>query len=368
MTKFCVFCGEKPISKNKEHIIPKWLIRMTGDPNRELNLGIDFNHLLDQNDVKRRKFSWINFQFPACEDCNSEFAAMESRVNQYFLRIFDKDYFNKYEIDDLLDWFDKVRIGLWLGSIMLDKNVDLVEPKFHIKKRMAHRDRCLFIYELKDSNWKGIQFIGFNSPGFQFVPSTFALRVNNIYFFNYSFDFLFAKNIGFPYPIVFANSDTEHRGTVVEFAKGLEKINTPLINFKFLKAATYLYQPIIPKEILNTEIESEFYMIDYVRNNLLDKKGKKGDIFFHDKGIKRLEDDVEIQLYSGLQNLDLTTFPDKIAEQTLSIQELLLKIKPQDHLLPKERKEILNQNRLAILHRHKMFIKVGKIIAEKNKV
>jgi hypothetical protein len=30
MDKFCVFCGESPENKNKEHVIPQWLIRMTG--------------------------------------------------------------------------------------------------------------------------------------------------------------------------------------------------------------------------------------------------------------------------------------------------------------------------------------------------
>jgi hypothetical protein len=39
MDKFCVFCGEKPENKNKEHIIPKWLIELTGNPNRQANFG-----------------------------------------------------------------------------------------------------------------------------------------------------------------------------------------------------------------------------------------------------------------------------------------------------------------------------------------
>lgn len=39
MDKFCVFCGSKPESKNKEHILPQWLLKLTGDPNREIFLG-----------------------------------------------------------------------------------------------------------------------------------------------------------------------------------------------------------------------------------------------------------------------------------------------------------------------------------------
>jgi hypothetical protein len=35
MAEVCVFCGERPQSKTKEHVIPKWLIEMTGgDGNR----------------------------------------------------------------------------------------------------------------------------------------------------------------------------------------------------------------------------------------------------------------------------------------------------------------------------------------------
>jgi len=38
-TKYCVFCGKPPSDKNKEHVLPHWLIKMTGDPNRVVNLG-----------------------------------------------------------------------------------------------------------------------------------------------------------------------------------------------------------------------------------------------------------------------------------------------------------------------------------------
>ncbi len=43
MEKFCVFCGSKPESKNKEHILPQWLIKMRDDPNREIYLGRKWN-------------------------------------------------------------------------------------------------------------------------------------------------------------------------------------------------------------------------------------------------------------------------------------------------------------------------------------
>ena len=39
LEKRCIFCGKKPSEKNREHIIPRWLIALTGDPKREWYLG-----------------------------------------------------------------------------------------------------------------------------------------------------------------------------------------------------------------------------------------------------------------------------------------------------------------------------------------
>ena len=39
MEKRCIFCGKVPETKTKEHVIPQWLINMTGDPKRNLHLG-----------------------------------------------------------------------------------------------------------------------------------------------------------------------------------------------------------------------------------------------------------------------------------------------------------------------------------------
>jgi hypothetical protein len=40
--KRCIFCGNPPSAKNKEHVVPKWLIELTGDPKREWYLGLYF--------------------------------------------------------------------------------------------------------------------------------------------------------------------------------------------------------------------------------------------------------------------------------------------------------------------------------------
>ena len=325
---------------------------MTGDPNRQINLGFDTRHYEKTGQSRLRTFSFNSFQFPACEKCNSEFSDMENKVKVLFERIFRKDYFSNTEIDLLLDWFDKVRVGLWLGSISLDNFVDLVKPKYHIKNRISHRDRCLFIYELQESTETGIQFIGFNSPGFQFIPSCFTLRVNNICFYNYSFDFLFSKNIGFPYPKTH-RYDEESRYIQVDLDKGIKKISNPLINQKFLKAATYIYQPIIPTEVLGVEEENVYTNNSYVKENCMDFRRGKGDIFYFDKELKKLDNETDISLYEGAQNYDPDIFLSSIAKQTFNSLENLLKLKPHLALKDKLKREAIEANRLTVLKAHR---------------
>lgn len=354
-----MFCGEKPESKNKEHIIPRWLIEMTGDPNRYINLGIDTRHMQKTGESKPRSFSFKSFQFPACEKCNSEFSSLEGVVKNYFERLFDNDYFNNTELDVLLDWFDKVRIGLWLGSITLDKFTDFINPKFHIKKRISQKDRCLFIYEMEKSDWRGVQFIGYNSPGFQFVPSCFSLRVNNLYFFNFSYDFLFSKNIGFPYPKIFKNNVIDTRFFELELEEGTKRIIQPLIPNKFIRASTYIYQPIIPKEIFGTKLEDFYKSNEYVLKNSLDFYRGKGDIFYFDKGLHKLDCDSELLLTNSII-YDSNTFTNRMAKQTFDCLESLLKLKHHKDLEDIEKMNGIEENRKKILKAHRTMSKFLK--------
>ncbi|HEX8015803.1 MAG TPA: hypothetical protein VF465_11265, partial [Flavobacterium sp.] len=104
MRKFCVFCGEKPVDKNKEHVIPQWLIKYTGEPNRIT--------LIAKKEGKEIKFSWLNFVFPACEECNSNFSNIESKIQPILVKIDNENSVTHDEINLFLDWIDKIRIGV----------------------------------------------------------------------------------------------------------------------------------------------------------------------------------------------------------------------------------------------------------------
>jgi hypothetical protein len=118
MKKFCVFCGKLPQEKNKEHVLPRWLIALTGNPNRIGSFGIDFT----KKPFSVRRFSFDSFTFPACSDCNAAFSLLEATAEPVVRKMLAFQPVNSSELIVLLDWLDKVRVGMWLGFFYLDKN------------------------------------------------------------------------------------------------------------------------------------------------------------------------------------------------------------------------------------------------------
>ncbi len=356
LPKFCVFCGEKPEKKNKEHIIPKWLIEMTGDPNRIINLGINYTSIKNK-EYKPRSFPFSSYQFPACTRCNTEFSKLETQTKPIIKKILVREYINEKEIHILLNWFDKVRIGLWLGTLLLDRETAPVNPNFHIKSRMMQKDRGLFIYEANDCQ-KGVQFIGTNSPVFLHSPSCFALCINNFYFFNFSNDFLFSYNIGWPYPINqwYSNEDNRLR---IDLSVGKERIKYPLIKYNFHPALIELYQPIkfgsIGEFISDSE---ELYNVDFVRNSCFDYKSGIGKVFYKENNsLFTLEEDEELCLNEDNNNSFNRHKIDKIiAKQVLNFQLFMMKNIPSlDYLSIEERKNVRNLYK-SVLSMQKLFI------------
>src|SRR5262245_40221439 len=135
--KFCVFCGERPRSKSREHIIPQWLIRLTGDPNRQIYVGRAWY----KPELPMRRFSFSQMVFPACEECNGRFADLEARAQSVMRRILSRDPLANKDWDLFLDWLDKIRVGLWLGMLFLNKNYRDISPRFFIESRIGTKDR-----------------------------------------------------------------------------------------------------------------------------------------------------------------------------------------------------------------------------------
>ena len=116
--KLCVFCGKRPESKTKEHVIPLWLIKLTGDPNRQAIFDVDWS----KNPPAPRRFAFDQFTFPACNDCDCHFADVEKRVEAVISSLLSGHELTELDFDLLLTWLDKVRVGLWLAKYILEGN------------------------------------------------------------------------------------------------------------------------------------------------------------------------------------------------------------------------------------------------------
>lgn len=362
--KTCIFCGERPESKNKEHVIPQWLIKMTGDPNRQINLGADMRRFSKTGEKKLMIYSFSAFTFPACEICNNEFSKLENQAKESIEKIFAKDYLSTSEINILLDWFDKVRIGLWLGGLKLEDTEEDISPAFYIKQRMGNRDRALFVYEMEETVKNGINMVGTSTPGFQYMPSCFALRINNLYFYNISFDFLLAYRIGFPYPDHFAVSSEDERLYSLTYTVGTGKLKLPLLDFNLLQPGISIYQPIIASETTEEDYQT-FFMNDYVQKRLLYKS--RGAIFFEEMGeLVMLGEDDEIRL-EGYQKLPYDKTRKNMNNQVMATIEKLLSKKQDLRNLNAQQKKIFNTNMKTILKAHRdLMYKGTKTLLKRN--
>jgi len=257
----CIFCGNPPSEKNREHVIPQWLIELTGDPKRTWHLGVKFS---DPNHAARQ-FAADQYQFPACEACNSRYSDLEGRTKANMAKLLNGQSLSAAEWDDLLDWFDKVRIGLFIGNMILNKDLPVPNPNFFIDQRIGTKDRCVLVYPNR-ADYVGLRMIGAGDPIFFHQPSSFMLLVNKLLFINLSSDFLLAPRMGFPFPRTMKMEELGLR--VRDFAAFLRP-KLPFVRFSFYPPTIGVYQTILMKELLDVESYASLTRADYVQTRLL---------------------------------------------------------------------------------------------------
>ncbi|AQQ54756.1 hypothetical protein [Planococcus lenghuensis] len=345
MKKNCVFCGEGVKDKTKEHIIPQWLIRLTGDSNREINLGVNYpkqDEWVTNPDSFIRKFSISSFQFPACSKCNSDYSKLENDTKTIIEKLLNKKKVNIGEVDTLLDWFDKVRIGFWLGYYFLNKNMTSITPQFAIAKRLASKDRMLAVYHYSDIS-DGINFVGVDTLAFQHSPTCFGLRINEYYFFNLSADFLFSKNLGFPYlanPAYITENNHSSLMTTGELVKGKDKVKSRILKREVLDTPVQFIQPIF-KDYLGVDSNNDVYKDnDYVTRNSLFQNEGKGAIFVYESGgrytgIANRNFEVSNNIDDLSIDVSLEEWVRKFSRMVYDYQIHMLTYTPSIHLLDK---------------------------------
>lgn len=273
----CVFCGGPPVARSREHVLPQWLIRLTGDPNRTVGLGRNWSH----PQLQERRFALSRFTFPACGECNQQFSSLEAAAKQVMSKLQELAPLTDLDWDTFLDWLDKVRTGLWLGQRMLNRNHAGITPLFHIQQRVARKDRFVIVYRLQPDDCTGLSWIGTDDPIFHRQPSVFGLGANRLLFLSVSFDFLFSRRFGFPYAL--QRRARPGGGELVDLEDGTEKTILPLVEYRFKSGGTQLWQPIVPwqpnSNAADLEAMRRAYDTDFVRRNCLDFDRGKGRLF-----------------------------------------------------------------------------------------
>lgn len=306
--KFCVFCGAEHTKKSKEHIVPRWLIELTGDPSSAAYLGRQW---LDPG-LPKRSYSLSAFTFPACEVCNHDYASLEADASGIVRRMLDYSPLSAYDLEKLLDWLDKIRTGLWLGMIYLNKNYRGVVPQFYITSRLAAKDRMLVLYRAKHGK-RGLVLGGVDTPIFHKMPSCFTLTINDLHILNVSAGFLFSKQIGFPYPSqrIFHEGRDEFE---ISLGKGTGVVAFPLMPCMIESGGTEIYQPIISRTMIHSGQDdfAEYYDNSYVRDHCIDFDSGRGKLYQ--------------RLAEGLREYPAIPSLDWIPKRTFSTHELLAQL------------------------------------------
>ena len=292
MEKVCIFCGERPEGKNLEHVLPQWLIELTGNPKRRARFGYK---KLGDGKFAERSFAFDAFKFPSCKECNQKFGGLEAGAKIIVDKMMSEDRLSESELSTLLDWFDKVRIGLWLGYLYLDGNPLGISPHFHVAHRMRQHDRMLAIFKV-DGNIKNLTFLGCDLPAFVQTPSCFSLSINNLVFFNMSNPYLLARRMGFPFPL--ESYIMEDGRLYCRFSEGRNRIMLPVLKKPISIEGTELYQPIFIGSIAcaGDEKAKKLYSAKYVRDNCISWEEGIGRIY-----IKR---DSKISAYSRCPSME----------------------------------------------------------------
>jgi hypothetical protein len=154
-------------------------------------------HLYSISGLRPVLQSPATFVFPACDACNAAYSELEGRISVTVQRLLAGEPISEIALSEFLDWLDKVRVDLWLGDMMRNKEYVSVERHFHVSQRVGRKDRFMLLFNSHDAE-RGFTFAGTFLPAFHLHPSCFGLRINGLYILNMSADFLFMHRLGFP--------------------------------------------------------------------------------------------------------------------------------------------------------------------------
>jgi hypothetical protein len=256
--------------------LPYWLIELTGDPKRRARFGMDWS----KKPPEPREFSFDQFTVPACRICNESFSELEDATRTVIKKILADDALDIDDFSCLLQWLDKVRIGLWLAIYFLDKNILGINPNHYIAERVGGSDRALILFK-HDGRVPRLSFMGTDRASFRLAPIAVGLVINDYLIISVAHVGLCARRLGFPHltPLRIRD-DGKAEGTI---NAGLERVMHPIIPHFPHPYGTGIYQPIL-KNLDSDGVPPELFGTVYCRSNSLDAEHGVGSIFLQTNG------------------------------------------------------------------------------------
>lgn len=240
------------MKSNREHVLPKWALRLTGSYHRETFLY-----------GATRPYSTLHVA--SCEACNTRYGEdLETRAECLVHALLAREPVAEADLEILLDWLDKVRIGLWWQTLQVAKNPLGIKPKFAISERVAAHDRMMVIYQAEQSPM-GLTAFGVESVPFMSMPSCFGLKINNLFLVSISAPFVLAYEFGFPAPVghVLGAGD---RQDLMDLSGDTGRLADGFITLPYDKRGSQIVQPIFGQ--VHESAKSLFsspYVAQYVR-------------------------------------------------------------------------------------------------------
>jgi hypothetical protein len=233
----CVFCGSSPQDNTPEHPLPRWLIELTGDPRRVVQVGFDWTR------GKAHRFAFQAFTAPSCRRCNNARGTLENATKPVVKALLVGSPITLSQVETLLDWLDKVRIATWLTARYLDSGKLGFTPTFAVDGRTAKADRMLCVYRFDAPTAVGLSFIGL-SPLFMYMPSCFCLKINNVVLLNASMPFMLARRAGYPFPLQKGKLHPSG-ASEIHLHPGTHEIRHPLLNRRLSRASLRVSQVLV---------------------------------------------------------------------------------------------------------------------------
>ncbi|UYV15423.1 hypothetical protein [Porphyrobacter sp. ULC335] len=249
--KACVFCGQPPEEKTKEHVVPLWVMKLTGDEKRTAFFGVHYANGPENLQVRQHAFS--SYTLPACKTCNDTFAVLEDFAKRVVEKLLSEQPLTAADVEILLDWLDKVRVGLWIAGRTLGTNIFRAsQPRFFVGHRVRWADRWARITLLPEGG-QGLTYAGVGTPMFGSMPSAFAIRINRLIIQNASSPRMLTRWLGLPYPEMTRKRTPD--GTIY-FSKvcfGKNRLLPGLMDFPKPFAGLEVMQPAYPFDLKDCE-------------------------------------------------------------------------------------------------------------------